>query len=203
LGLKKDIMDNWQRFLTAFVVIILIGMLAMMAQITNLNPAGIGYGLTGLANLALMLVSGGVMAAVVVLPFYLLMKLFQRRSRETARTVIAQQLPARDLIQTDSERVRALTYAQPLEPEQPLRSVNQQTPGPKAKTRKDIPFILPNPPAPQQVTQQVIIQPPAPGIGDGTRGNPYTPATPVMPISPSPINFPRALRSRLFPPNNR
>jgi hypothetical protein len=202
-------MDNLQRAFVLPFVLILVVMLAIMAQITRLNPAGIGYGLTGIAHFALYGVVLAVIVGAIAWPIYLTAKNFRGRPGLPARRNPGAQaaLPARDLTPTDSDRVRSLTFAQPLEAEQPIQPVGQKPFGPKSKTRKDIPFILPATPEVPQVTQQIIIQPAPPGIGEGTRGTPYGPALPPTPIRPSPINFQQMVRtvkpSRFFPSSKR
>jgi hypothetical protein len=181
-------MDYLQRVLILPFIIILIVMLAIMAQITNLNPAGIGYGLTGVANftlygVVLALIVAGLASAV----YFVVRSVRQRTKRLNRSTTVAPGLPPRDLVQSDSERVRALTYTGTVDSDQVIPPVHQGPVTPISHTRRYKPFILPTAPLEQQVTQQVIIQPPAPGIGQGTQGSPAL----NTPIQRSPIKFRR------------
>jgi hypothetical protein len=189
LGISgKKFMDNLQRVLILPFIIILIVMLAIMAQITNLNPAGIGYGLTGVANFTLYgvmlaLIVGGLASAV----FYVFRFLRQRTKPLNRSTTFAPRILPGDLIPSDSEQVRALTYTGTVDSDQVIPPANQGPVTPISNTRRYKPFILPTAPLEQQVTQQVIIQPPAPGIGQGTQGSPAF----TTPIQRSPIKFRR------------
>lgn len=181
-------MDNLQRVLILPFIIILIVMLAIMAQITNLNPAGIGYGLTGVANFTLYGVVLALIVVLLALPIYYGNRIFRQRMKVTNRTLAsAPRILPGDLIPSDSEQVRALTYTGTVDSDQVIPPVHQGPVTPVSNTRRYKPFILPTAPLEQQVTQQVIIQPPAPGIGQGTQGSPaYTTS-----IQRSPIKFRR------------
>jgi hypothetical protein len=182
--------DQLDRLIIVPFIVILLVILAIIAHIVGLNPAGIGPNLSNLAYgiFVLSLVAVAVSPVATALYWYRrpIQKTWERWTQPAGvkgQTGSTSPFPDPRAPLSDSQAVQSIHYANQLDSE-------------RGGTSRDVPFVVPKTEA-APIPPTVLIQPAEPGIGAGVpHGRPYRSATsPDMPITRSPIPFRQGVRA--------